>query len=121
LVLLALHRAHLAEHGGAEGLRDEGLFESALARPLNRWGYGADVSLFELAAAYGYGLGKNHPFFDGNKRTALVSMLLFLEVNGYRLAASQEQRYETVLRVASGGMEEEELTEWLRGCAVAIS
>ena len=120
-VLLALHRAHLAEHGGAEGLRDAGLFESALARPQNRWSYASDVSPFQLAAAYGYGLAKNHAFVDGNKRTALVSMLLFLELNGYKLAASQEQRYEAVLREASGDMEEGQLAEWLSAHAVAIS
>jgi death-on-curing protein len=119
-VLLALHKAHLAEHGGAEGLRDAGLFESALARPQNRWSYSADASLFELAASYCYGLAKNHASVDGNKRTALVSLLLFLELNGYRLKATQEQRYEVVLKVASGDVEEEQLTEWIQANATAI-
>ena len=69
------------------------ILESALMRPQNRWSYAPDSSIFEIAAAYGYGLAKNHPFVDGNRRTALISILLFLELNGYGLSASQEQRY----------------------------
>ena len=116
-VLLALHRRHLAEHGGAEGLRDSNLFDSAMTRPQNRWGYSPETSLFDIAAAYGYGLAKNHAFVDGNKRTALVAMLLFLELNGYVLTASQERRYEVLLDVAAGRMEEEKLAKWLQANA----
>ena len=114
-VLYALHRRHLAEHGGADGIRDEGLFQSALLRPEQRWHYEPDSSLATLAASYAYGLACNHPFVDGNKRTATVAMLLFLALNGQRVEASEDELYDEVLGVASGEVTEEELARWISG------
>ena len=109
----ALHRRHLAEHGGADGIRDEGLLDSALMRPQQRWHYEPESSLAALAAAYCYGLARNHPFVDGNKRTATVAMLLFLALNGQSLEATEDERYDQVLGVAAGEIEEEALESWL--------
>jgi death-on-curing protein len=112
-VLLLLHDESLAAHGGASGLRDEGLLDSALARPLN-------LSLYEepdtagLAAAYGFGLAKNHPFVDGNKRAAFLAVGLFLAINGYRLRATQADATLTVLSVAAGDIEEAAFADWIR-------
>jgi death on curing protein len=111
--LVLLHDESLAEHGGAAGLRDEGLLDSALARPLNLLAYGQpDVS--ELAAAYGVGLAKNRPFVDGNKRAAFLAAGLFLALNGRRLAASQADATLTLLAVAAGQMDEATFARWLR-------
>ena len=108
-----LHDESLAEHGGAPGLRDEGLFESALARPLNLAAYGQpDVA--DLAAAYGVGLAKNHPFVDGNKRVAFLAVGLFLALNGRRLVATQAEATLTMLDVAAGALEEAGFAAWLR-------
>lgn len=111
--LLLLHRESLAEHGGLPGLRDEGLLESALARPLNLAAYGMP-DIAELAAAYGVGLAKNHPFADGNKRVAFLAVGLFLALNGYRLTASQVDATHTMLAVAAGEIGETEFAAWLR-------
>ena len=111
--LVLLHDESLAEHGGAAGLRDEGLLDSALARPLNLAACGQpDVA--ELAAAYGVGLAKNHPFVDGNKRAAFLAVGLFLALNGRRLAASQADATLTLLAVAAGQMDEATFARWLR-------
>ena len=111
--LVLLHDDSLAEHGGAPGLRDEGLLESALARPINLAAYGQpDVAA--LAACYGVGLAKNHPFVDGNKRAAFLAMGLFLGLNGLRLRASQSDATLTMLAVAAGTLDEAALAEWLR-------
>lgn len=112
-ILLALHDESLAEHGGASGIRDAGLFESALNRPLNLIHYGSP-DIAELAASYGYGLAKNHPFIDGNKRAALLGIGLFLMTNGYRLTASQGDTTQTILALAAGSLSEEALAEWIR-------
>lgn len=112
-VLLAVHDEQLAEHGGAVGLRDEGLFDSALARPLNLVAYG-DPDFADLAAAYGVGLAKNHPFVDGNKRTAFVATELFLVLNGYKLVASDADCVITMLGVAAGDIDEVAFAAWLR-------
>tara|TARA_R110002096_G_scaffold218507_5_gene406650 strand:- start:539 stop:943 length:405 start_codon:yes stop_codon:yes gene_type:complete len=113
--ILALHGESLAEHGGGEGLRDEGLLESALARPLQLFSYGdPPPDLAALAAAYGVGLAKNHAFVDGNKRIALIALITFLMVNGQRLTASQPDAYQTMIRVASGTVSDEDLAEWIR-------
>ena len=112
-VLLAVHDEQLAEHGGAVGLRDEGLFDSALARPLNLAVYG-DPDHAELAAAYGLGLAKNHAFIDGNKRTAFVAVELFLVLNGYRLVASDADCVLTMLGVAAGDIDESAFATWIR-------
>ena len=108
-----LHEESLSLHGGASGLRDEGLLESALARPLNLASY-AEPDLVALAAAYGVGLAKNHPFVDGNKRAAFLSVGLFLGLNGYRLVATQAEATLTMLGVAAGDMDEEAFAAWIR-------
>ena len=111
--LVLLHADSLAEHGGAPGLRDEGLLESALARPLNLASYG-EPDVAELAACYGVGLAKNHAFVDGNKRAAFLAMGLFLALNGRRLVASQADATLTMLSVAAGTLDEAALADWLR-------
>lgn len=108
-----LHDESLATHGGASGLRDEGLLESALARPLHLAAYG-QPDVCELAAAYGIGLAKNHAFVDGNKRAAFLAVGLFLFLNGYRLTAPQADATLTMLAVASGQMDEVAFARWLR-------
>jgi death on curing protein len=112
-VLLALHDESLAEHGGGIGLRDVGLLESALDRPKNLALYGSpDVA--ELAAAYGFGLAKNHAFVDGNKRVAFLAIGLFLYSNGYRLRATQPEATQTILALAAGELTENQLALWIR-------
>ena len=108
-----LHDESLAMHGGASGLRDEGLLESALARPLNLAAYGSP-EVWELAASYGVGLAKNHAFVDGNKRAAFLAVGLFLALNGYRLTAPQADATLTMLAVAAGQMDEVTFGRWLR-------
>jgi death-on-curing protein len=107
------HDLELAAHGGSAGIRDLGLLESALARPRNIWAY-AEVSpaLTVLAAAYAFGISSNHPFVDGNKRTALVVSFAFLDVNGSEVTASQEDAYLTILGLAAGEVTEAELALW---------
>jgi len=111
--LVLLHDESLAEHGGSPGLRDEGLLESALARPKNLAAYGAP-DLADLAAAYGVGLAKNHPFTDGNKRAAFLAVGLFLALNGHRLAATQLEATMTMLGVAAGDIDEAAFAAWIR-------
>jgi death-on-curing protein len=111
--LLLLHEESLSEFGGARGLRDEGLLESALARPQNTHAYNPTASLAELAASYGYGVAKNHAFVDGNKRAAFLCIGLFLAINGHRLTASQIEAIKTMLAVAAGSMTEEALALWI--------
>jgi death-on-curing protein len=111
--LLLLHEESLSEFGGARGLRDEGLLESALARPRNTHAYNPAATLAELAASYCYGIAKNHAFVDGNKRAAFLSVGLFLAINGYRLTASQVDAIETVLGIAAGTVSERELALWI--------
>ena len=112
-VLLMLHDESLAEHGGASGIRDEGLLESALARPLNLAAHN-EPDLAALAASYAVGLAKNHAFVDGNKRSAFLGMGLFLYLNGSKLIASQADATVTMLAVASGDIVEAALAEWIR-------
>jgi death on curing protein len=116
--LLLLHGESLAEHGGAPGLRDEGLLDSALARPLNLCAYGAP-DYAELAAAYGVGLAKNHAFVDGNKRAAFLGVGLFLALNGYRLVATQAEATLTMLDVAAGALDEAGFADWIRSHSAA--
>jgi death-on-curing protein len=111
--LLLAHDEQLAEHGGAAGVRDHGLFESALARPQNLAAYG-DPDAAALAASYCYGLARNHPFIDGNKRISLVALESFLMLNGYTLDADDGQCVLVMLSVASGAMSEGELADWVR-------
>lgn len=112
-VLIAVHEEQLAEHGGAPGTRDIGLFESALARPRNLALYG-EPDVAALAAAYGCGIARNHPFIDGNKRTAFVAVELFLELNGHELIADDSACVLTMLAVASGSLDEAAFAAWLR-------
>jgi death-on-curing protein len=112
-VLLAAHDEQLAEHGGASGIRDGGLYESALARPQNLAAYGKPDAA-ALAAAYAFGLAKNHPFVDGNKRIALVALESFLDLNGFELVADDVQCVLIILSLASGSIREDELAEWIR-------
>lgn len=121
-VIEAIHLRQLAEHGGAAGVRDAGLLASALARPQQRFAYGdAGVSLAALAAAYGYGIALNHPFVDGNKRTAFVATLLFLQLNGHDLRATPQERYETFLALADGSLSEADLAAWLADRLIAAA
>ena len=108
-----LHDESLAEHGGAAGLRDEGLLESALARPLNLAAYGAP-DVHQLAAAYGVGLAKNHPFVDGNQRVAFLAVGVFLSLNGWRLTATVADATLAMLAVAAGQMDDIAFAHWLR-------
>jgi death on curing protein len=111
--LLLLHGESLAEHGGATGMRDAGLLDSALARAQNFAAYG-EPDVADLAAAYGSGISQNHPFVDGNKRAAFLSIGLFLALNGYRLAATQAEATIAVLALAAGELDEAEFAGWLR-------
>ena len=112
-VMQAVHEEQLAEHGGGSGVRDAGLFESALSRPLNLVADG-DPDVVALAAAYGFGLARNHPFVDGNKRTAFVAVELFLVLNGWVLLADDAQCVLTVLALAASDLTEDEFAQWLR-------
>jgi death-on-curing protein len=111
-LVLAIHERQLAEHGGAGGIRDDGLLESALARPL---AYGnPEPDLAKLAAALAYGIARNHPFVDGNKRSAYVAMRTFLVLNGTDIIAAPEERYAAMLRLAEGHLDAREFAVWLR-------
>ena len=112
-VVVAVHDAQLAEHGGSAGVRDSGLLQSALARPLNLSAYEAPDHA-DLAAAYGFGIARNHPFVDGNKRTAFVTMELFLALNEFRLDASDTESVLTMLGVAAGDTDETAFAAWIR-------
>jgi death on curing protein len=113
--LRAIHHRQIAEHGGSEGLRDEGLLSSALARPQNLLAYGEPApDLASLAAAYAYGIARDHPFVDGNKRTALVAARTFLLLNGADLNATQDDKLLTFVKLAEGSISEEELAAWIR-------
>jgi death-on-curing protein len=111
--VLAIHNRQIAEHGGLAGVRDPGALKSALDRPKNKFAYAAP-DIFELAAAYGYGIASNHPFSDGNKRTAYVVSLLFLALNGFKVEASHEEKYLTFLNLAAGKIGEEQLATWFK-------
>jgi death-on-curing protein len=112
-IILAVHEMQLAEHGGATGIRDSGLLESALARAPNLAAYGQPDAP-ALAAAYGYGISRNHPFLDGNKRTGFVATELFLQLNGLELTAADADAVLTMLAVAAGDISEDEFAAWLR-------
>jgi death on curing protein len=112
-VALAAHLEQIAEHGGGEGTRDAGLLESAMARPRNLADYG-DPDAAELAAAYAWGIARNHPFVDGNKRTAAVVSEAFLMLNGYRLPASDAELVVAFVALAAGELTEDGLADWFR-------
>ena len=114
-VILSIHRRQLAEHGGAEGVRDAGLLESALARPRQLAAYSESTpDHATLAAAYAFGIARNHPFVDGNKRTAFVVCRTYLILNGMDLDASREDKYATFLSLAEGELSEDALGAWIR-------
>lgn len=117
---LAYHREQIAAHGGADGVRDMGLFQSAMARPKNFFHYNQVKSLTRLAAAYGFGIARNHAFIDGNKRTALVVCLSFLELNGFSLNSTQEENYLTFLSLAEGHLSGDQLADWLESKVVKL-
>ncbi len=121
-VVLAIHRRQITEHGGDPGIRDRGLLESALARPQNRLAYGeSETDAADLAAAYAFGIARNHPFVDGNKRTALVVCRTFLRLNGADVASSPEEKYLTFLGLAEGRVSEEELARWIRSHLISTT
>lgn len=109
----AIHDRQLAEHGGGTGIRDAGMLESALARPVNAWHYGEDDPA-ALAAAYAFGIARNHPFVDGNKRTAWVLARLFLAINGQELRFEPGDAVATMLALAAGELPEEAMADWFR-------
>ena len=112
-VVLAAHDEQLAEHGGAEGVRDMGLLESALARPQNLAAYG-NPDVTELAASLAFGIAKNHPFVDGNKRTSLLALYTFLGLNGFDFIVPEAEAAAIILALAAGEVSEESLTRWIR-------
>lgn len=120
-VALAYHNRQIAEHGGTEGLRDEGLLLSALARPQNINAYGEDVNISALSASYAFGIAKNHPFLDGNKRTALVVSIAFLNLNGFDFDVDPKETYQKFYDLAQGTISEEVLAEWYRSLIFAIA
>ena len=110
---LAIHDRQIAEHGGISGVRDPNLLDSALSRPRNQWAYGVDEPA-ALASACAYGVARNHPFADGNKRTAWVLARLFLALNGHKLAFDASLAIQTVIALAADELSEDELTDWFR-------
>jgi death-on-curing protein len=114
-----MHKRQIAEHGGDDGVRDLGLLESAMARPKNIEAYEPDADIARLAAAYAFGIAKNHPFVDRNKRTALVVCRTFLLLNGYQLNAEPTDKYLTFLSLAEGSVSEDQLVDWLRARVTA--
>jgi death on curing protein len=116
--VLAIHSTQLAEHGGSDGIRDETLLDSALAKPRNVFAYADQPDIFRLAASYAFGIARNHAFVDGNKRTALVVSLTFLDRNGWDIEASKEDVYFTFLHLADGSLSEVELATWFTKHAV---
>ncbi len=113
-IVRAIHTDQVRQHGGSPGLRDEGLLESALERPINRFRYDPDSDLATIAAAYGYGLARNHPFVDGNKRVAFQAMYVFLGLNGLTVEAAETEVVRLVLSLAAGDVDEAALAGWLR-------
>jgi death on curing protein len=118
--VLAMHSAQLAEHGGSDGIRDETLLDSALAKPLNVFAYAEQPDIFRLAASYAFGIARNHAFVDGNKRTALVVSLTFLDRNSWDMVAPKENIYFTFLHLADGSLTEDQLTVWFTKHAVPL-
>lgn len=110
--VISVHQMLLAEHGGASGIRDEALLDSTLNRPRQRFAYGDDLSICELASSYCFGLAKNHPFIDGNKRIALTVAAIFLEINGYSLNAPEPDAAVTIEQLAAGDLSEDDLADW---------
>ena len=118
-LVLAVHQMLVAEHGGLPGIRDQALLDSALARPQQKAAYESEASIFELAAAYSYGLARNHPFVDGNKRIALTIAAVFLELNGVTLNAPEAEAVIVYQQLAAGEIGENSLAEWLRDSSIS--
>ena len=114
VVVDAIHTEQIREHGGLSGVRDETALESALARPRQKWHYGQKVDVALLAAAYGFGLVKNHPYRDGNNRISFLSIVTFLGINGHDLDATDAEVIAEMLALAAGRVSEKELAEWIR-------
>jgi death on curing protein len=112
-LVIAFHDEQLKEFGGPSGIRDRSMLESALGRPQNKWNYG-EVDLAVLAAAYAYGVAKNHPFVDGNKRAALLSVIVFLGLNGVRFVADNAEAVVMIRDLAAGEVDEDGLSRWIR-------
>jgi death on curing protein len=117
--ILAVHEQVLAAHGGSAGIRDEGLLESALGRPRHLSAYGQG-DLFDWAAAYAHGIANNHPFIDGNKRTAFVAAALFLECNGWRVVAPEEQVVQMMVGLADKSIAQDAAARWFRDCTKKV-
>ena len=118
-LVLAVHQMLVSEHGGLPGIRDHALLDSALTRPQQKATYQSKASIFELAAAYSYGLAGNHPFVDGNKRIALTIAAIFLELNGFTLNAPEAEAVIVYQQLSAGGLEEAALADWLRDSSIA--
>ena len=116
-IVIAVHAEQIAEHGGSDGIRDRGLLSSALFRPRNLAGYGTPT-VFELAAAYAFGIIQNHPFVDCNKRSGFLAAYVFLALNGWKLIAAEAAAVEAVLALASGGISEAEFAAWLKAQSI---
>ncbi len=119
-IIETIHLSQIREHGGQYGIRDTNLLESALARPKNRWAYEKESDIIILAAAYGYGLAKNHCFIDGNKRGAFMAMYTFLGLNGYEIETTEPEVVALMLGVADSSVSEDELISWLRKRIVSL-
>ena len=109
----AIHLDQIREHGGRAGVRDENALDAALARPRQKWSYQPASTIPQLAAAYGFGLSRGHPYRDGNKRVSFVMMVAFLELNGWRFAATETEVVEAMVALAAGVLSESKLAEWL--------
>src|SRR5271168_3056891 len=118
--VLAMHSEQLSEHGGSNGIRDETLLDSALAKPLNVFDYADEPDIFRLAASYAFGIARNDAFIDGNKRTSLVVSITFLDRNGWDIVAPKDEVYFTFLYLAEGSLSEEQLADWFRKHAVRL-
>ncbi len=116
-IVTSVHQMLLAEHGGALGIRDAALLESALNRPRQRYEYDNNASIFDLAASYCYGLANNHPFIDGNKRISLTIAAIFLEINGYSFNAPEPEAVVMIEDLAAGNLTEKNLSEWFSKCS----
>lgn len=115
-MVASIHVEQILQHGGSRGVRDRGLVESALSRPVHKWQY-ENADVFALAAAYGFGIARNHGFEDGNKRTAFVALYTFLGLNGYDLDASEHEVVGVMTALADGTFDEDSLAEWVRSRA----
>ncbi|RDH87555.1 MAG: type II toxin-antitoxin system death-on-curing family toxin [endosymbiont of Escarpia spicata] len=120
-VVKAVHQILIAEHGGLSGVRDDDLLDSAMNRPQQLFSYGNEISIFDLAASYSYGLAMNHPFVDGNKRVALTVAAIFLEINGYSLDATEPEAVVIFEQLAAGELPEKNLSIWFQDSSIFVA